>query len=126
VAAVLASALGCSGGSTPDAGTSVDATPIADPLEFCRVSADAICTRAYQCVPTAMQDSSFTDIYYGSVTDCMTMTEAGCVDPATNCPNYDPTRGGVCVAQLNSSSCADLLFGNAIFPPESCLSACGK
>jgi hypothetical protein len=123
---VLASALGCStSSSTPDAAASVDAMPIADPLEFCRVSADAICTRAFQCVPTAMRDATFTGMYYASVADCMTMFEAGCTDP-TDCPTYDPNKGGLCVAQLNSSSCADLLLDNAIFPPDSCISACGQ
>jgi len=98
---------------------------ISDPIVFCQMTLNKICDRAFQCVPASMQDTNFTDSYGTSITACKAMTNTTCVDPTTNCPMYNASAGASCVAALTNNSCADLLFGNQIFPPGSCLSACG-
>jgi hypothetical protein len=107
------------------AGGSSGGGTISDPIVFCQMSANKVCDRAFECVPTSMRDADFTSNYGSSVTACKAMTSSTCVDPATNCPHYNATSGASCVAALTTNSCSDLLFLNAIFPPASCFSACG-
>ena len=118
-----AGAGGSSGGG--GAGGSSGGGTISDPIVFCQMLFNKICDRAFQCVPTSMQDANFTSSYGTTIAACKAMTNTTCVDPTTNCPTYNPSAGGSCVAAVTNDSCADLLFGNQIFPPGSCLSACG-
>ena len=122
--AMLAGALGCStSGTGSDA--SADASPIPDSVAFCKSSKSIECDRAYACVPVAMRDADFASVYGASLTDCKSMIDSMCTDPTTNCPNYNPASGGSCVAALSNDSCADLVFGNLVVPPDTCSAACG-
>jgi len=98
---------------------------LSDPIVFCKMTFDAACTRAFQCIPTAMQDANFTDIYGASVTSCKAMFEAACIDPTTNCPTYNQTLGASCISAVNGSACTDLFFSNDLVFPGSCSAACG-
>jgi hypothetical protein len=124
LAALLASALGCSTSNTGD-DASADAGPISDPAAFCKSSKTIECERAYECVPAGARDAEFMSSYGASVSDCKSMVDTICADPATSCPNFDAASAGSCVAGLTGETCMDLVFVNLIAPPNSCLSACG-
>jgi hypothetical protein len=110
---------GGGGGGTSTGGS------ISDPIVFCKMALNAVCDRAFQCVPVALRDVDFTDNYGTSLSDCKTIVNAACVDPATNCPTYNAATGASCVATLTNDTCAALLFQNQIVPPGTCSAACG-
>ena len=98
---------------------------ISDPIVFCKMTFDAICTRMFQCVPPAMQDSTFVSNFGSSVGACKTMFEAVCINPQSNCPTYSPSLGANCVSTLNTEACSDLVFSGEPVLPTTCSTACG-
>lgn len=112
------------GGNGGGAGGAAGGT-ISDPIVFCKMTFDGICTRAFQCIPTAMQDTDFVSNFGSSVTACKTMYEAVCVNPTINCPTYNPALGSSCISAVNSTACTSLFFSNLPVLPDSCSKACG-
>ncbi len=90
-------------------------------IAFCKAFHNSICDRAFQCVPVASQDANFVGSFGATITACKAMTDTACVDPATNCPNYNATEGNSCTAAWAVATCT--LFTSGSVPP-SCLAAC--
>jgi hypothetical protein len=111
-----------SGGTAGTGGAlgGTDAGPPTDPLTFCEALNRQTCELAFNCVPAASMDATFTGTFGSSVAECQgSKTQALCAN-ATCMPSYDPTAGSSCIAIYALYTCADVANGL----PADCTQAC--
>jgi len=99
---------GGSGGTGGSGSSVVDTHPV-DAGAFCLAEYRALCSLAFQCVPSAGRDSNFTSTFGSSLSECQnTIMPSMCTTATTDCPVYDTASASICITTLISYSCADL------------------
>jgi hypothetical protein len=111
------SPIGGSGGG----GTAIDTHP-QTPTAFCLAENRALCGLAFQCVPAAERDATFTSTFGASQSECQnTVVPSLCTTANTDCPGYDASLASSCVTAVAAFSCADLVNQGE---PTDCMLAC--
>ena len=111
-------------GGTGGSGSSVADTHPVDAGAFCLAENRALCSLAFQCVPSASRDSSFISTFGSSLSECQnTIVPSMCTTAATDCPVYDAALASICMTTLISYSCADLVD---LAEPAECTLACSS
>jgi hypothetical protein len=104
----LGAAAGCSSGSSASS-------------QFCQDSASKLCSRAYTCTPTAMQDAAFHASWGPSEKDCTALFDSLCTQNCAGKTSVSEMAKTTCYSEIDSPTC-DVILSDTY--TNSCDSVC--
>jgi hypothetical protein len=88
---------------------------------FCSQVETEGCDKVFACVPAAMRDATFVQMFGNSPAECKATISTDCTGTTCSGGGYNASLASTCLSKLSAESCTDL--ANGVVPTE-CDTAC--